>query len=365
MIVVGVLIALWADQWWSDRQEAETERAYLAALANDIALAVEQLDRVSAEASAGYEAARTLLALPPEGPFPANDSLVQLLAGALFNVFSYDHSLSAHEDLKNTGRLGLISDRRIRRGLAEVDRQLDAIRLNEQDLLGAQHATFDPLLLRRTDLVAVAAAGYPPAAEAIGPASGLDHTPLLRDREVRGAVALRIVILKVLGERYQTLKEHLLSLREITESRDFDGESSMDAERLQEFGARYTAAWNSGDPENVAAFFVETGSLKVNDAAPAEGREAIAEVARGFMTAFPDMVLTMDSVRVTDAGAEYHWTFAGTNSGPGGTGNAVRFSGYEEWTFGEDGLVARSLGHFDEEVYARQLEVGVGVPDGS
>jgi hypothetical protein len=55
---------------------------------------------------------------------------------------------------------------------------------------------------------------------------------------------------------------------------------------------------------------------------------------------------------------EYHWTFTGTNTGPGGTGNAVRISGFEEWTFGEDGLVVESQGHYDEDEYARQIEHG-------
>ena len=134
----------------------------------------------------------------------------------------------------------------------------------------------------------------------------------------------------------------------------------MDIESLQRFGTEYTAAWNSHDPGQVASFFAESGSLKVNDADPAVGREAIAEVARGFVTAFPDFVLEMDSVRIADGAVQYHWTFAGTNTGTDGTGNSVRFSGHEEWTIGEDGLVARSLGHFDEAEYARQLEFGVG-----
>lgn len=136
--------------------------------------------------------------------------------------------------------------------------------------------------------------------------------------------------------------------------------ADMNREALQQFGADYTAAWNSHEPEQVAAFFEEEGSLKVNDADPAVGREAIAEVARGFVTAFPDFVLAMDSVRVVGSRVEYHWTFAGTNSGPEGTGNPVRFSGFEEWTLGPNGLVDRSLGHFDEAEYARQLEFGVG-----
>lgn len=53
----------------------------------------------------------------------------------------------------------------------------------------------------------------------------------------------------------------------------------------------------------------------------------------------------------------------GRNAGPDGTGNAVRFSGYEEWTLDEAGMIARALGHFDEAEYQRQLEVGRGMAE--
>lgn len=134
----------------------------------------------------------------------------------------------------------------------------------------------------------------------------------------------------------------------------------MDAEGLRELGTAYTEAWNRLDPAGVASFHQDTSFLKVNSGDPAVGREAIAEVAQGFMSAFPDMILEMDSIIATESGAKYHWTYSGTNTGPGGTGMAVRFSGYEEWTLGDDGLIAGALGHFDEAEYARQLEVGVG-----
>jgi hypothetical protein len=78
------------------------------------------------------------------------------------------------------------------------------------------------------------------------------------------------------------------------------------------------------------------------------------------MTAFPVLVLTMDDVRIEGDRAVYHWTFAGTNTGPGGTGHRVLFSGFEEWEIGADGLIAGSLGHFDEADYRRQLEHGTG-----
>ena len=133
----------------------------------------------------------------------------------------------------------------------------------------------------------------------------------------------------------------------------------MDNDKLKEFADQYTAAWNSQTPEQVAAFFAPDGSLYVNGS-PANGRAAIAGVARDFMTGFPDLELSMDSLEILPGKVTYHWTFKGKNTGPGGTGNAVRFSGYEEWTLGNGGLIARSMGHFDQDEYQYQLEHGAG-----
>jgi uncharacterized protein (TIGR02246 family) len=130
---------------------------------------------------------------------------------------------------------------------------------------------------------------------------------------------------------------------------------------LQDFAKRYTAAWCSRNAARVAAFFAPNGSLSVNGV-PAVGRRAITEVAQGFMTPFPDMELLMDDVLMQGDRAVYHWKFLGTNTGPGGTGHKVRFSGFEEWKIGEDGLIAESRGQFDSAAYQRQLERGVDEP---
>jgi uncharacterized protein (TIGR02246 family) len=130
-------------------------------------------------------------------------------------------------------------------------------------------------------------------------------------------------------------------------------------EQLRAFAKRYTAAWCSMDPAQVAAHFATDGSLTINDGPPAVGRAAIAEAARGFYAALPDMQVFMDDLIVDGDRIEFHWTFTGTNTGPGGTGKAVRVSGFEEWTIDDDGLIAASLGHYDQAEYARQLEHGV------
>jgi uncharacterized protein (TIGR02246 family) len=129
---------------------------------------------------------------------------------------------------------------------------------------------------------------------------------------------------------------------------------------LSDFATRYTAAWCSQDASRVASFFAENGSLRINDGEPSVGRTAITAAAQGFMTAFPDMVVTMDDVSGDGGKAVYRWTLTGTNNGPGGTGNAVRISGFEEWTIGAAGLILKSLGHFDESEYQRQLTPGNG-----
>lgn len=132
-------------------------------------------------------------------------------------------------------------------------------------------------------------------------------------------------------------------------------------ETLTDFARRYTAAWCSQDAGSVAAFFAPEGSLQVNDGAPAVGRDAITAVAQGFMTAFPDLRVLMDDLVVERDTAIYRWTLVGTNAGPGGTGHEVRISGFEAWSIGADGLIARSLGHFDSQDYQRQLEGGASV----
>jgi uncharacterized protein (TIGR02246 family) len=129
----------------------------------------------------------------------------------------------------------------------------------------------------------------------------------------------------------------------------------MNADTLKDFATRYTAAWCSHDAARVASFYTKSGSLKINEGDPAVGRAAIAEAARGFMTAFPDMVVRMDDVRLVEGHATYHWTLSGTNTGPGETGRTVRISGSEEWGLGPNGLIAESKGHFDEAEYRRQL----------
>jgi predicted ester cyclase len=127
---------------------------------------------------------------------------------------------------------------------------------------------------------------------------------------------------------------------------------------LNIFGKSYAQAWCSQKPEFVSLFYSENGSLSVNDGEPAVGRNEISKVAESFMTAFPDIIVSMDSLITTPKGTEFHWTFTGTNTGPNGTGKKVKIHGVEIWQI-ENGLIKESKGSFDTEEYNRQVKYGV------
>ena len=126
---------------------------------------------------------------------------------------------------------------------------------------------------------------------------------------------------------------------------------------LRDLATQYAAAWSSQDPGRLAAFYADSGILVVNAGAPSVGRAAIRATVQSFMAAFPDMVVRMDSVLDRGDRVEFHWTWTGTNTGPGGTGRAVRITGYEEWTLSPDGLIRESRGHYDEAEYHRQVDL--------
>lgn len=125
---------------------------------------------------------------------------------------------------------------------------------------------------------------------------------------------------------------------------------------LNLFARNYAQVWGGMRPAFVAMFFEENGTLQVNDGDPAPGREAISNVAKSFMTKFPDMKVSFDSLTTDANGVKFYWTLTGTDAGPGGKGNKVKISGYELWQLGTDGLIKNSKGYFSTEEYNRQLD---------
>lgn len=115
--------------------------------------------------------------------------------------------------------------------------------------------------------------------------------------------------------------------------------------------AAYTAAWNSGSPEAVAAFYAQNGQIVINRGTPWIGRKGIADMAAGFFADVPDLRLVCDEVRCAGTHVAYFWTFTGTHSS---TRNPLRIVGWEEWDLDDELKVVASRGWYDADDYARQ-----------
>jgi len=125
---------------------------------------------------------------------------------------------------------------------------------------------------------------------------------------------------------------------------------------IEVFAKSYAQVWCSQRPDFVASFYAEDGELTVNNGTTAKGTQAITKVVKGFMDAFPDMHVSMDSLTTKEDKTLFYWTLTGTNTGTNGTGNKVHISGFEEWTLNDKGLIQKSIGSFNEKEYQQQLE---------
>ena len=128
---------------------------------------------------------------------------------------------------------------------------------------------------------------------------------------------------------------------------------SFDQSSLDDLAARYTDAWNSKVPENVAAFHVSSSQISINCGEPSVGHVGLTAMAAGFHADVPDLVLQNDGIRSAGNHVVYMWTFTGHDAQ---TGNPLNISGWEEWDLDENMKVTSALGWFDADDYQRQVD---------
>jgi hypothetical protein len=131
---------------------------------------------------------------------------------------------------------------------------------------------------------------------------------------------------------------------------------TLDFKSLRKIAGDYAAAWSSGSPEAVASFYAADGKISINGGEEIVGTAALREMAQGFYSEFPDLVVRMDDFRLAGGHALFAWTLEGKHSQ---TGNFVRVGGWEEWSLAADGKVQASLGWFDAVEYDRQVAEGI------
>ena len=129
VIVLGVLVALGADQWVANRADRATEHEYLERLLDDVVADRAENAFIVEMHGMSLEAADSLLV------WMRADRIDDIPEARLLVTFGYaaeqrepDYSRSAYQELIASGRIGLIRSPEVRAALAAYDRTINEYR---------------------------------------------------------------------------------------------------------------------------------------------------------------------------------------------------------------------------------------------
>ena len=123
---------------------------------------------------------------------------------------------------------------------------------------------------------------------------------------------------------------------------------------------RACAAWNQGDADGVVAEVAD--DVIWRDAGlgpPLQGREALRAATQAYMTAFPDLRVTISSHTIDGPRLAYEWVSTGTHQGVlmglAPTGRWIENYGATVTTCDEDGVVIEGSSYWNPLAMFRQL----------
>ena len=148
IVVLGVTIALWAGSWVTAREDRAEEIMRLHALQDNVTTTLADLHDEIGNSTGAVDALRKLVG---QSELP-DDEIRGLLRYALMYAPNFSPELNVYDDLKNSGELALLTDRRIRRALARMDAQLKRFQLAQVDLASVQLLDIDSYLIDEIDL---------------------------------------------------------------------------------------------------------------------------------------------------------------------------------------------------------------------
>lgn len=145
LIVLGILVALWIDNWNQERQEIKREQFYLSGLKAEFEASLSKLDTLMAVNRKSYETAGDLLGRIPGASIQDEASLSKMLIEALTYELAYNPNNSLLMELISSGRLEALSDNALRQHLTSWDSFLESIHRQEDNLRTQRQHTTDIL----------------------------------------------------------------------------------------------------------------------------------------------------------------------------------------------------------------------------
>ena len=221
IIVTGVLIALSADSWWTERDERNQELEILQAVDTELEVTLGMMERHMTRMGNSQNALRFLSEGSAGAAADLDDAgLADMLAVGLWDVSRLNVQMSTYDEIKSSGRLRLITDEEIRRLLARFDSRLNFERAREIELVEHKQRASDPYIIANVQLAqfSVPNSGrewFQPLV--VGEAQ--NHRPLLDDTAFQNQVAAKYLVLSSLYTTSWELRDTTRELASVIDAR--------------------------------------------------------------------------------------------------------------------------------------------------
>ena len=127
------------------------------------------------------------------------------------------------------------------------------------------------------------------------------------------------------------------------------------------------ACWNKKELRKLELVMTENASRRVNNIIVAHNRKEVAANIAVFIGGFPDLLISISNLHLSDNYAFYNWTFTATNTGIFGefpaTGKKVKVNGMSKIVFNEDGKIIEEDVSYNELDLLQQLGYTLNPPN--
>jgi len=220
LIVVGILAALWIDNWNQERQEVKREQFYLSGLKNEFEASLLKLDTLMAVNRKSYETAGQLLRQIPKASIQDEADISKMLIGALTYEIAYNPNNSLLMELINSGRLETFSSAELRKHLTSWDSFLESVHRQESNLRAQRQHAQDLLRGPEGSILTIAVyTGIASEMDLVRDGNLYSNLTLLKSREFENNLLLfTLEAMNMESVHYQPLKKEIETILGLIET---------------------------------------------------------------------------------------------------------------------------------------------------
>lgn len=217
IIIVGILIALAVNDWWSNRADRAEEHKILESIRDDVDATLKLIQDTRSRVETDI---RKLTVFSAGSAGEAGTYDAERMAEALHSLWDVPPLAmvtSTHKELQTSGRLRLISSPKVRQLLAHFQQKYEFASLTYQDAFQHQHLKLDPYLLANIQVSQISPyALQHDAGKSAVPLTPLtpvkDHRALLDDALFQNHVAAKYLLMTYYLQQTHELTDALNEL---------------------------------------------------------------------------------------------------------------------------------------------------------